>query len=242
MDEQKGKGRLFACLGDSITSEQVTGIGTRICHRLQMELFGNFACGWATCSDWHKGEETLTVSYLGEQPNCFCAENVLSNQVLRLLKAVEERGRTPQVIYIAIGGNDGARDWCEESPVPVTDDTALVCGQRYEELTRRSLASALRWAVETLRKGCPEAAVFVASPLQAYVSEETEDSFSREKLLAKREIIRKICEFCRVEWIDSYYESGFTEEIAREHGEVHPDEEWAEKIAAYAAGRIARAL
>lgn len=235
------KGEFFACLGDSITSEQVTGIGTKVCHRLQMELFGNFACGWATGSDWHEGEETLTVSFLGEQPNCFCAENVLSNQVLRLLKAVEERGKAPRVIYIAISGNDGAKDWCEKSPVPLMDDTTLVCSQTYEELTRRSLASALRWAVETLRKGCPGVEIFAASPLQAYTTEE-EGPFSRQELLLKREIIRKICRFCGVTFVDSYYESGFTEEIAREHGEVHPDEEWAERIAEYVAGEIGRSL
>lgn len=30
----------------------------------------------------------------------------------------------------------------------------------------------------------------------------------------------------------------YAEEIAKEHGQVHPDEEWAENIAAYVAGFI----
>lgn len=231
--------KVFACLGDSITSEQVSGIGTRICEKLQMKLLGNLACGWASGSDWHRGEETLTTFSLEVQPNQFSPENVLSNQVFRLLHAVEETGETPQVVYLAISANDGSVDWCGTvSPVPVFDDTEKVCGQAYSELTRRSLASALRWAVETIGQKCPEAEIYVASPLQAYSPERETGAFSEEVLLMKREIIKKICAYCRVNFVDSYYESGFTREVAREHGEVHPDEEWAEKIAEYVAERI----
>ena len=101
---------LYACLGDSITSEQVTGIGTMVCRKLGMELLGNFAFGWATGSDWHDGEETLTPCCLEDLPNEFSPKNVLSNQVRRLLKAAEDKGRSPRVIYIAIspGGRHGA--------------------------------------------------------------------------------------------------------------------------------------
>ena len=237
--KEKGPRKVYACLGDSITSEQVTGIGTRVCRKLQMELLGNFACGWASGSDWHRGDETLTTESLCEQPNCFAPENVLSNQVRRLLRRIEETGRVPDIVYIAVSANDGAIDWCrDESPVPLHDDTQQVCTQRYQELTRRSLASALGWAIETIRRRCPEAEIYAASPLQAYSPEHEPGAFSGRALWHKREIIRKICSFCGVHFIDSYYESGFTREIAKEHGQVHPDEEWAEKIAAYVAGVI----
>ena len=43
-------------------------------------------------------------------------------------------------------------------------------------------------------------------------------------------------------FIDSFYESGFDTETARDHGEVHPDEEWKEKIAAFVAGKIRETL
>ena len=36
-------------------------------------------------------------------------------------------------------------------------------------------------------------------------------------------------------FVDSYYESGFTGEIARDHGHIHPDGEWAERIVEYVA-------
>ena len=234
--------KIFACLGDSITSEQVSGIGTRICEKLQMKLLGNFACGWASGSDWHSGDEMLTTQSLDLQPNRFSPENVLSNQVLRLLHTIEETGKAPQVIYIAISANDGAVDWCSASPVPVFDDTENVCRQKYQELTRRGLASALRWAVETIQRKCPGAEIYVASPLQAYSPEYETGAFSEQALLLKREIIRKICVFCRVNFVDSYYESGFTREGAQDHGQVHPDEEWSERIAEYVSGVIAQSI
>lgn len=238
-ERNDGRGKVFACLGDSITSEQVTGIGTRVCEKLQMKLLENFACGWASGSDWHYGDKTLTKASLSVQPNLFSPENVLSNQVLRLLQKIEETGEVPQVVYLAISANDGAVDWCRDAgPVPVFDDTEQVCTQKYQELTRRSLASALRWAVETIRLKCPEAEIYAASPLQAYFPDREPGAFSEQALLLKREIIRKICTFCGIHFIDSYYESGFTREIAKEHGQVHPDEEWAEKIAEYVADRI----
>ena len=53
-------GRRFACLGDSITSDQVTGIGTLVAQKLGMTLTGNFACGYATRSDWHEGKKNIT--------------------------------------------------------------------------------------------------------------------------------------------------------------------------------------
>ena len=235
----KKEERIFTCLGDSITSYQVTGIGTRVCEKLHMKLFGNFACGWAACSDWHRGNETLTTRSLNVQPNRFSPENVLSNQVYRLLHEIEKTGELPQVVYIAISAIDGAVDWCvNTSPVPVFDDTDEVCSQKYQDLTKRSLASALRWALETIQQRCPDAEIYVASPLQAYSPDREPGAFSEQALLLKREIIQKICLFCGVNFVDSYYESGFTREIAKEHGQVHPDEEWAENIATYVAGFI----
>ncbi len=237
-DRKENKRMLYACLGDSITSEQVTGIGTIVCKKLGMELLGNFACGWATGSDWHQGEETLTPCSLEDLPDAFSPKNVLSNQVRRLLRAVEESGSAPQVIYIAISANDGARDWREESPVPLIDDTDVVCGTKYEALTRRSLASALRWAVETLGQKCPNAEIFLASPLQAYAPEGDMAATGEEALLTKREIVKKISHFCDVNFVDSYYESGFTSQVAKDHGQVHPDPEWADRIGEYVAGVI----
>lgn len=245
----------FACLGDSITSDQVTGIGTVVAHKLGAQLLGNFACGYATCSDWHEGAQNVTRVTLDVPPNTNTDDNVLSNQVRRVLQAVTPAGAPirwthpfagdfvlpqeigvglglgqPDIIYIAISTNDG-----NNVRNAVTDDCDAVLAQPYGELTRNSLVSALRWAIETLQSACPGAAIFVATPLQtctdlAWMSYET--------TRLKRDVIVRVCRALGVKVIDSFYESGFSRLIAKDHGEVHPDDLWKENIAGFVAAQI----
>lgn len=245
----------FACLGDSITSDQVTGIGTVVARKLDAELVGNFACGYATCSDWHEGPRNVTRVTLDVPPNTNTDDNVLSNQVRRLITAVTPKGQPvawrhpfagdfslpvtlgtglglpqPDVIYIAISTNDG-----NDPRNAVTDDADRVLAQSYADLDRNSLASALRWAIETLQCVCPGAQLFVATPLQAW-SDQPWMSYDSTRL--KRDLIVRVCRACGVKVIDSFYESGFSQLIARDHGEVHPDEMWKERIAGFVAASI----
>ena len=149
--------RCFCCMGDSITSDQVSGIGTMVAHRLNAQEVLNAACGYATCSDWHEGDRNITPVTLIEPPNTNTADNVLSNQVRRVLQALTPKGSiirwtvdgieyaipaeigvgtgtlsTPDVIYIAISSNDGNQP--ENAPA---DDFAAVCELPYADLTRR---------------------------------------------------------------------------------------------------------
>lgn len=187
--------RCFCCMGDSITSDQVSGIGTMVAHRLNAQEVLNAACGYATCSDWHEGDRNITPVTLIEPPNTNTADNVLSNQVRRVLQALTPKGSiirwtvegveyaipaeigigtgtltAPDVIYIAISTNDGNQP--ENAPV---DDFAAVCELPYAALTRTSMASALLWAVRTLQTVCPNAAIFLATPLQTYTPQEWMD-------------------------------------------------------------------
>lgn len=245
---------VFACLGDSITSDQVTGIGTVVARKLDAQMLGNFACGYATCTDWHDGDVNITPVSLTVPPNTNTADNVLSNQVRRLLQATtplaepvcwhhpvagEFRlegvlgtgvGPAPDIIYIAISTNDGNQP-CN---VPV-DDAEEILRQPYAALTRSSIASALRWAVETLQSAFPYAQIFVATPLQTWTDLPW---MSYETMLLKRDIIMTVCRSLGVKIIDSFFESGFSRLIAKEHGEVHPDEGWKENIASFVAARI----
>lgn len=84
--------RCFCCMGDSITSDQVSGIGTMVAHRLNAQEVLNAACGYATCSDWHEGDRNITPVTLIEPPNTNTADNVLSNQVRRVLQALTPKG------------------------------------------------------------------------------------------------------------------------------------------------------
>lgn len=249
----------FCCLGDSITSDQVTGIGTVVARKLGAAHLMNAACGYATCSDWHDGEANITPITLIEPPNTNTADNVLSNQVRRVLQAVTPAGEPirwtvdgteyaldasvglgtgtlpqPDVIYIAVSTNDGNQPFNA-----VTDDFAAVSAQTYAQLTRNSLASALRWAIETLHAACPKARTFAATPLQTCTDLPW---MSPGSGLLKRRLVMEVCRLTGAECIDSFLESGFDEVVARDHGEVHPDEEWKERIAGYVAGAIAARL
>lgn len=83
--------RCFCCMGDSITSDQVSGIGTMVAHRLNAQEVLNAACGYATCSDWHEGDRNITPVTLIEPPNTNTADNVLSNQVRRVCRHLRRR-------------------------------------------------------------------------------------------------------------------------------------------------------
>lgn len=248
--------KTYACLGDSITSDQVTGIGTRVAELLGVRMIGNFACGYATCSDWHDGLKNTTSVTLAVPPNTNTDDNVLSNQVRRLLAATTPKGQiiqwrhpvdgdfalpetvglglgeqpAPDIIYIAISTNDG-----NHPQNALVDDVEDVLLKPYGALTRCSIASALRWAIETLQCAYPQAAIFVATPLQAYSDQPW---MSYGNTLHKRDMIAAVCRACGVKIIDSFYESGFSTLIAREHGEVHPDAMWKENIAGFVAAQI----
>jgi hypothetical protein len=247
----------FACFGDSITSDQVTGIGTEISALLSTKLVGNFACGWATCSDWHDGNRNITPVSLTVPQNTDTSDNVLSNQVRRILQYTAKCGaqiawehpvgglfsidpsagvgignitELPELIYIAIGTNDG-----KNPNIPVFDDTDAVFSKTYASLTLNSFASALRWSIETLRSAYPDAQLFVASPLQTYTDQEWMNYNNGER---KREITKKVCRYCAVNFIDAFSESGFSSMVAAANGGVHPNTLWKHRIACYAAREI----
>lgn len=224
----------FICFGDSITSDEVTGIGTRIAELAGFELLGNFAHGNATASDWHDGSNVLTKLNINLPVDTWFADNTLSNQVFTCLKKLKTKGKEniPDVIYISISINDGRLEKYGDM-TPVFDNSDEVFKQKYFELSRIGIASAMRWTIETLQTEFPHAQIFVASPLQNSWTIEP-GAFSEEIVLMKRNIIKKVCCFCNVNYIDSYMDSGFTKEVSKVHGDgVHPDEEYRDKIAEF---------
>ena len=76
--ESELKNIYSAYFGDSITSDDVTGIGTRVAEILGCKLTGNFAIGASTCSDFHnrslKNQKILrhrncSLEIIRRQPN-----------------------------------------------------------------------------------------------------------------------------------------------------------------------------
>ncbi|WP_273730415.1 SGNH/GDSL hydrolase family protein [Leuconostoc mesenteroides] len=218
----------MATFGDSITSDQVSGTGTQIMNALGAKKTGNFATGWSTGSDWHDGATNTTTVTLTTPNNTDTNDNVLSNQVRRALQYTTASGqqitwthpidgvfsldttlgtglgntdKLPSVIYIAISTNDG-----KNASVPIVDDTDVVLAQNYKDLTRNSLASGLRWAIETLQSAYPGVKIFISSPLQARGSAWM--NYTNGNI--KRDIIKKVARFTSVYFIDSFSESRFS--------------------------------
>lgn len=250
----------FACFGDSITSDEKTGVGTLISEMLGTTLVGNFAHGNAKMQDWQSGGSNITPITFNIGVNTDTSENVLSNQIRSCLRYTTASGQQvawahpidggfnidtaigtglgntdqiPDIAYIAMGINDGG------TPTPVTDDTDTVFGQTYSQLTRISFASALRWAIETLKSAYPNIVIFVASPLHTN-EPYTRVNYANTKL--KRDIIAKVCMYESVFFIDSFAECGFgkMEAVNRIYciDGVHPDVAGKYNIARYVAKQI----
>lgn len=256
-------GKKYACLGDSITSDQVVGIGTLVNDILNTKLVGNFACGYAICSNWHTGDTDESPQSFVEPQNTNTADNVLMNQVLRLLQwttaldaqvtwthpvagaySVSEAigtglGHTddiPDIIYIAIGVNDG-----RNAKNLFVDDADAVMSSTYADLTKCSYASALRWAIETLNSAYPNAKIFVASPLFTTENEGTSNGHhNRGAIIAKREVSKKIANYCNAFFVDSTYESGYTVLAATQVNNIHPNGRYKSIIGRYVASEIKR--
>lgn len=258
----------FACMGDSITSDEVSGIGTLICRKLGAHLTGNFAHGNAICGDYCDlfGSNTTEIT-LRDVGNNVVSGNTLSNQVRRLIARTTEAGKNitwthpidgefalpeecglgegykdeiPDIIYIAISCNDGKDNEDGSLRSPVYDDVGEVFRRSYAELDRIGIASALRWAVETLQSAYPDTEIFLASPLQS-ASHVLTEAFNPEILSLKRDIIRNTAELCSVFFMDSFAESGFSRLWAKAGGcgiAIHPNDYWKNRIAAYAAHQI----
>ena len=254
----------FACFGDSLTSDEITGIGTAVCNKLGCSMVGNFAHGNSTCANWQKGGVDITPVEIDIPFDACSAVNCLSNQVLGLLAhttacgekvrwthpldgefeaPVMGKGFTediPDIIYIAISANDGKSSDGSMPVTPVIDDCENVYSQPYAKLDKLTIASALRWAVETLQSVYPKAFIFVASSMQAN-SDILHTAFDYPVLLKKREIIKKACLYSSVYFVDLFGESGFSRMHAKAGGDeigIHPKPFWKNRIANYVTHEI----
>ena len=261
---------VFFCFGDSITSDEVSGIGTLVGTALSASVIQNYAHGNATASDWFAGDARLTSVNVSLPRDCWFPDNVLSNQILTALRDTAPSGEPicrrytgigapllpagllgtgaapePDVIYIAIGSNDG-----RAPENAFRDDSEEVIAARYENLTRKGLASALRWAIETLQYAYPRANIFAATPLQSGLELAppcdwigNADAFSRATLRQKRNAILRVAEACSVPAVDTFARAGVSPRMMLRFGDqiaVHPSDEIKGRIADFVAGEIRR--
>jgi len=213
----------FACFGDSITSEEVSGIGTLVCRNLQAELVGNFAHGNATCADWHLSGENLTKPCLEVPFDHWGSINTLSNQILKF----ETLGENADIAYIAISGNDGRN---EETSI-LEEETA----------DRITIYGALCSAVKRLRAVNPEMRIFLATPIKASGTTLPE-AFSQEALETKSKIVRKAAEDSGVILIDSQKYAPFDGHEGADELGIHPIGEKRQEIADFVSDQIQKYL
>ena len=258
----------YMCFGDSIISDGFCGIGTKINNELGSQMIKNFAKGGATASDWHiDGVKQTTVSF-GAVDNTKTPINVLSNQVYSALRHTTASGQKikwnhpingefsldetigtgqgnvtdiPDIIFISISTNDGCT-WDANNnatTIPV-DDTETVLSQSYPNLTKNSIASGLRWAIETLQSAYPDASIFVSSPLQTdrSMAASYPEAFSISAGMLKRKIIEEVCTYCSVNYIDGFGRSGYSMLISDDNSGLHPNEKYRNKIAKFYANKI----
>ena len=235
----------FACFGDSITSNEVTGTGTKINSELGTIMIENFAHGNATCSDWYRGDVTETVEspnvqYRDDNPNqtaLYMNTNVLSNQIRRCLAKATPTGQNVTYTHPIAGeytldttiwtGTGNANNVPDIIYIAISindglidtlviDDCDEVFQQSYMQLNKHGIASSLRWAIETLQSKFPDSQIFVCSPLQTGKTPTTDARLDYSHTKVKRDIIEKVCQFCSVHFIDSFSDSGFSNMLA--HG------------------------
>lgn len=244
----------YVAFGDSITDEEITAEGVNVSSILGTKFIADWARGNATMSDYANHAISLE-----KQDNAVVNTNVISNQVLRMLQWTTPSGSQiswthpiagkqtidtsygtglgnvddiPDIIYIAAGTNDTKQDSM------ILDDTDEVFASDYANLTRKTVGSALRWAIETLLSAYPNAQVFVATPLHSK-RDWTMTSLGNKRIWQVRDIIEKVCKYESVNMIDSFSKSGFNQITSYNNNDgIHPIGNWNIWIARFVANEI----
>lgn len=84
----------------------------------------------------------------------------------------------------------------------IIDDFEAVIAQDYGSLTRKTICSAMRWAIETLQNAYPEAIIIACTAIHRGTRNLAETK-------AKNEIIKKICDYMAIPVVDSFSICGF---------------------------------
>lgn len=227
--------------GDSITSNQVSDIGERINYFLGTEMIDNYACGSATLTNSEGFQYSIEVPF-----NTWTPTNTIANQVLRQIQKTTSQGAqikwnvpnpdgtsssvsiptsvctglgqdtaTPDICYMAIGINDDMQYLGDFDKIEET----MTCP--FSQLDCSTFASALRWAVETLRAHYHKVQIFIATPLFTGINVEKDDQPS---VMLKRKYIMECCAWLSVYCIDSTKMSNYTHQTLTYFptSDIHP--------------------
>lgn len=210
-------GKRIAILGDSITwlsmsSDANRGWVTHFRELLKFAELRNYARSGATWS------HTASTQYdITEDTTSISNDNVIYNQVNRLINDVENNGVTaPDYIFILAGTNDA---WYpSQRPDAVADTPASVMSDESVWLNVKSIGSltsipkAMRYVAEMIWDKFPDAQVVVTTPLQSTAFTTDRREAIAESIKGSAEYLSwavieqdKVCDISRIREHQGYY-------------------------------------
>ena len=160
--------------GDSIThlnlSAPLRGWLTYFLQRITFSSCVNYARSGATWTN-----TSNTVYDITENVVTLSADNVIYNQMNRLISDISNGASVPDYIIIAAGTNDGL--FPSDRPDAGTDDVTTVMDTATRYIgnvninTCTTIAKAMRYVAEMIWQNCPDTQVIVTTPLQSSSSD-----------------------------------------------------------------------
>lgn len=227
-------GCVFMSLGDSITTESY--YIPKLRQLLAPSKYYNLAVASATWAD-----RSGTTSYdgnplLGGDAN----QNVLGNQVQKIINNPETYNVAPDIIIIAAGTNDGTPISADKSdyemrvdidshfnenqttPIQVTEPTFDDSDTYMSH--RKTIAGAMRYCVLKLQSMYPKARIYILTPIQGSYNPNKDYLTAQE---VKQRYISEVAKHLAVPVIHVGEECGINRDF--EYGGTYWKEEWADE-------------
>lgn len=209
------------------------------------------ALGASTASmQWQKNVAT-TVS---EEYRCYAepgarwtivsqnTENIMSNQLKRLLKDKDETGYYPNLITIMCGLNDATgcnTGSCIDSyridKIADINITEWNSDSRYTPL-RKTVYGSMRYVIECLKKHFPQSCIIIMTPQQTNNS-----NYKKNTILRINEIIKIIARKNNIAIVDVYNECGINAtntQIYLDEYQLHPNKDGEKLLKTYVENQI----
>jgi lysophospholipase L1-like esterase len=210
------EGKNLATFGNSITSA-----GNSWARQVYKNLrFGNLYNGAISSAVWYKRERTVAgqtirtqnyydAGFAGTSSSAPTGNDVLQHQkyinncaVVHLQKYFTETDKNtappPDVIIFSYGTNDDVA-YMGDAPSALQEEDL-------SKVDLFNIAGALKWSLDTLKRRFPDAAIYVALPLQSTLNGKNAGN------LQKISVLKAVCDARSVAYFDCYNESGITVE------------------------------
>ena len=226
------KGCVFMSLGDSITTESY--YIPKLRQILQPSKYYNLAVASATWAD-----RSNTTNYDGNpQFQGDQSQNVLGNQVQKIINNPEIYDVAPDIIIISASTNDGTPISSDKTdyemrveidshfnenqttPIQVTEPT-FDDSDTYKE-HRRTIAGAMRYCVLKLQSMYPDARIYILTPIQGSYNPNKDYVTAQE---VKQRYLTEVAKHLAVPVIHVGEECGINRDF--EYGGTYWNEEWA---------------